>query len=96
MYNVNIKFTKHRESGICTINELYKIIKHFESEIIFEEISPLRHNAYYSDNRVSSLETKAIKMYKKEHLIKNIPIDKHYENYGLLNFKCQSYLGDHS
>jgi hypothetical protein len=79
MKNITILFTKHRESGKCNSVELVKIFDKIQPDIIFEEISPDRYDAYYKDNEVSSLETNAVKEYISKNNIKHIPVDKNYD-----------------
>jgi hypothetical protein len=95
MYNITLICTKHGELGKCNSDELYKIFKKIRAEVIFEEISPSRYDAYYKENSVSTLETNAIKKYKQEHSIKNIPVDKNYDmNEIKKHFDNFSYLDD--
>ena len=79
MCNITLIFTKHKEHGICNSNELYNIFVQIRPEVIFEEIPPSRHDAYYKEHGVSILETNAVKKYKQEYNIKNIPVDKNYD-----------------
>jgi hypothetical protein len=77
MSNITLICTVHKEHGNCNSNELYKIIEAINPEIIFEEIHPNRFDAYYKTQSVSTLETKAIIQYLKNHQIEHIPVDNY-------------------
>jgi len=77
MSSITLLCTYHSESGICTSNELFKILKGIEPEIIFEEIPPSFFDDYYIHRSRSNLETDAISMYLKDRPIKHIPVDIH-------------------
>ena len=55
--------------------ELYKILEKINPEIIFEEISNDRYDAYYNDKSFYTLETDAINMYLQDYKIEHIPVD---------------------
>jgi len=67
--------TKHKEKGLCSPNELYKIIERIAPEIIFEEVPPSKFAAVYKGSRKDSLETGTIKRYLQQHPIDHIPVD---------------------
>jgi hypothetical protein len=101
MPNINIIFTIHREHGKCNSNELYSIFEHIRPEVIFEEVPPLRADAYYKEESIYSLETDTIKKYKQRYTIKDFPVDKNYDMKEVIEqFKRYSYLNnvffDHS
>jgi len=96
MHNIYLTFTKHRESGLCTSNELIKIIENIKPDVIFEEVAPSRFAAYYKEQSVSTLETNSIKKYLETHKIKNIPVDKDVDMPEIIdNYKKYSYLNDY-
>lgn len=75
MYNLNIIFTRHKGSGNCNSEELYKIIDRVDPEIIFEELSVANFYRSYKDNKLVTLETTAIKLYLLENDVKQLPVD---------------------
>jgi pheromone shutdown protein TraB len=95
MYNITLICTLHREHGKCNSEELYKIIEKINPEIIFEEISNFRLDAYYTDKTYKSLETNTIMKYLEKHQIEHIPVDNHgmtesqvislYKNFDYMN-----------
>jgi len=66
------------ESGKCNSDELLKIVKSIEPEVIFEEEPNDDHyQSYYNnENSFNSLEVKTIKRYKANHDIIHLPVDK--------------------
>ena len=75
MYNITMISTKHDEFGLCTINELYKIIEAINPEVIFEEIPPSFFDEYYVTKTRRNLETDTINKYLENHSIRHIPVD---------------------
>jgi hypothetical protein len=75
MYNITLVFTAHLEMGKCNSMELYNILIKISPEIIFEEISNDRYDAYYNEKSFYTLETDAINMYLQNHKIEHIPVD---------------------
>jgi len=95
MHNIYLILTKHRESGLCNSDELLKIFEKIKPDVIFEEISPSRFNAYYKDHSVSTLETNSIKKYLEIQKIKNIPVDKDIDMSEVIKeYKYFRYLND--
>jgi pheromone shutdown protein TraB len=79
MSTVTLIATKHKERGICTSNELYKIIDRISPEIIFEEIAPSKFESIYEGASWYSLETDAIKAYLKTYPITHLPVDLNFD-----------------
>lgn len=76
MHNITLISTNHTESGKCNSEELYKIIKFINPEVIFEELSSKRFDEYYNGTLTSeSLEVKCIKKYLQNHRVKHLPVD---------------------
>lgn len=76
MYNITVISTSHSESGRCNSDELYKIIKSINPEVIFEELPSKSFNDYYNGNLpYATLEVKCIKNYLKSHTTKHYPVD---------------------
>ena len=75
MYNITLISTRHDEYGLCTHDELYKIIAAINPEVIFEEIPPSYFNAYYVAKTRRNLESDAINKYLENHNIPHIPVD---------------------
>jgi hypothetical protein len=48
MYNITVISTDHTESGKCNSDELYKIIKSINPEVIFEEMPNSLFKAMWS------------------------------------------------
>ncbi len=90
MYNITLIGTVHSENGLCSSDELYKIIDDIKPEVIFDELPSHSYDMYYSDSfdmyyancillnkrpPIIPLEVKSIKKYKQNYDIKIIPID---------------------
>jgi hypothetical protein len=75
MYKIIIFLTAHTNIGKCNSEELYKIIKIIEPEIIFEEIPYDRFDTYYIEKTAYTLESYAINMYLQNCKIEHIPVD---------------------
>jgi hypothetical protein len=75
MFNVTLFCTRHGETENCNSFGLYNIILQLKPEIIFEEIPPCFFDDYYKNMSMDNLESKAIKMYLSDHVIKHIPVD---------------------
>lgn len=78
MYKVTLISTEHIEAGNCNSDELLKIVKYIEPEVIFEEEpNDERYQSYYKNkNSFNSLEIKTIKKYKAIYDVFHIPVDK--------------------
>jgi hypothetical protein len=85
VHNITLICSIHREHGNCNSNELFKIIKKINPDIIFEEIHPDKFNSYYIEKTAISLETNAIMKYLHCHQIDHLPVDN-YEASGILQF----------
>ena len=90
MYNITLVGSIHSENGQCTPDELHKILRDINPEIIFDEWPSQVCDMYYSDSfdmycanyillkrhpLVVPLEVKCIKKYKQNYNIKIIPVD---------------------
>lgn len=100
MFNITLVSTRHDALGMCNNDELYKIIKLINPDVIFEEIPPTHFDDFYVDNKRSSLETDTICKYIKTHPIEHVPVDSEdvppdefFEDYEYLTQKIES-LGD--
>ena len=87
MYNITIISTRHEESGLCTSNELYKIIESISPEIVFEEVPPSYFDKYYVIKTHSNLETDTVNKYIEKYSIQQIPVDSE-------NIPPQSFFND--
>lgn len=94
MYKVTLISTEHRESGKCNSDELYKIIKSINPEVIFEEeTNDEKYHSYYNEeDSFKSLEIQTIIKYKQNHTVENIPVDGEPDQY--LSFKEWEYMDD--
>ncbi len=72
--------TGHYEKGICTSDELGKIIEQISPDVIFEEVPPNIFQDLHKGLLCDSLETKAIKMYLQIHPIDHFPVDLNRES----------------
>lgn len=75
MQNIVLIATAHLEKGLCNSDELFKIIKLINPDVIFDEIPSSDFNAYYETKTLRSLESDAINQYLKSHDVKIIPVD---------------------
>ncbi len=75
MHNIIFIGTVHIEKGKCNSDELYKIIKSINPDVIFDEIPSSFFNAFYLTKTQSTVESKAINRYLKKHDVEIIPID---------------------
>lgn len=80
MCNITIISTNHTERGKCNSDELYKIIKSINPEVIFEELPISLFNIVYNGNLPTlpfdaPLELKCVKKYLQDHYTKHFPVD---------------------
>ena len=75
MHNIILIGTVHEECGLCNLDELYKIIKSVNPEVIFEEITLSDFNDHYENKSNYKLETNTIIKYSETFPIKHIPVD---------------------
>jgi pheromone shutdown protein TraB len=88
MYKITLIGSAHKESGECTVSSLYNIIEDINPDIIFEEINSQSYVAEYIYNGDSELlEQNAIKKYKENYVVKNIPIDTYLEPENFVKIK---------
>jgi len=94
MYNITLISTEHRESGKFNSDELYQIIESINPEVIFEEETDddKYHSYYNEEDSFKSLEIQTIIKYKRDHDVRNIPVDGDQEQY--LSFKEWEYMDD--
>jgi len=80
MSNITLISTFHSELGKCNANELYKILKTINPDVIFEELPQKLFKTLY-DNPFTELpvdvplELKCVKNYLKNHTVKHFPVD---------------------
>lgn len=67
--------TAHSEGGVCTSEELNKIIQEINPEVVFCEASPEKLPLYLKRTDVITPEMEVIKKLIKENSIKIVPID---------------------
>ncbi len=80
MCNITVISTYHTERGKCNSDELYKIIKSINPEVIFEELPISLFNIIYNGNLPTlpsdaPLELKCVKKYLQDHYTKHFPVD---------------------
>ena len=75
MYDVNVIYTGHNDSGNCDIDGLYKIIEGIRPDLIFEELGGSQFNEAYKEQKLYSVETRTITKYLQNYVIVHIPVD---------------------
>lgn len=72
MHRITLIYSSHRESGLCTVGELLRILQELEPDTIFEEVRPsdcTSHNKFI-------LEGRAVTAYRKFKSFRRVPIDQ--------------------
>lgn len=77
MPKITLVFSAHRENGLCNFEELLKILRAIEPEIIFEEIRPSDFDSYCKHGTKSTLETQAIARYLDFKSVRRVPVDRY-------------------
>lgn len=67
--------TGHYEKGLCTSNELLKIIEQISPDVIFEEMSPSIFKLLYENKLEDALESTAVKWYLQKNEVDHYPVD---------------------
>ncbi|KEZ94466.1 hypothetical protein [Nonlabens ulvanivorans] len=67
--------TAHSEVGVCTSEELYKIIEKINPQVVFCEISPEKLSRFVKRTDIVTPEMEVIKRLIKEKPIEIVPID---------------------
>ncbi len=75
MHNIILIGTAHIEKGECNSDELYKIIKSINPDVIFDEIPSSHFNAFYVNKTQRTLESDAINQYLISYDVKIFPVD---------------------
>ena len=75
MHNIILIATAHLEKGLSNSDELCKIIKSMNPDVIFDEIPSSHFNAFYVNKTQRTLESDAINQYVKSHDVEIIPVD---------------------
>lgn len=75
MHTITLVCTTHESCGNCNSFELFKIIESINPEVIFEELSQANSDRSYIDDKLFTLETSAIKMYRQFYTVKQVPVD---------------------
>ncbi len=72
---LTIVFTIHNDSGKCDEDELLKIIRALDPDIIFEELSESSYDLCYHNMSMHTLEVRALRRYLREKAVPHIPVD---------------------
>lgn len=76
MHKITLVCSGHRKNGLCNADELLKILRAIEPEVIFVEVRPEDMDSY-SKTRWS-LEAQAIEKYREFKSFRSVPVD-HYD-----------------
>lgn len=81
--NVTLIFTRHKEEGNCSSQNLLRIIEHVQPDVIFEELSAQLYQMAHELKTLATLEALAIEQYIAKHPCPIIPVDtfERPENY---------------
>ena len=71
--------TGHYETGLCSSQELLKLIESINPDVIFEEVPQNKFDLIYNGLLSDSLETLAVKAYLKNSQIPHFPVDLELE-----------------
>jgi len=74
MHKITLVCSVHRENGLCNADDLLKILRAIEPEVVFEEMRPSEFDLYYEHG---SVEAHAINKYRKFKLFQPVPVDKY-------------------
>ncbi len=72
MHKITLIGTAHNESRLCNAEELLKILRVFDPEVVFEEFRPGRFNSLYERG---NLEAHAIKKFREFKSFQEVPVD---------------------
>lgn len=75
MYNVAVLFTQHEANGMCNTDELFKILRSVQPDVIFEEIGYEVYDQIYFQKIRTTLESNAIKFFLLTNDVEHIPVD---------------------
>jgi hypothetical protein len=76
MHNITIISTFHKNIGNCNPDELYKIIKELQPEVIFEELDIDTFSLVYAESYIpNTVEATTVKNYLKQYSIIHYPVD---------------------
>jgi hypothetical protein len=73
MRKITIVCSAHRESGVCNSEELLRILRAIEPEIVFEEVRPADYDFY----NTRTLEGRAITRYRDFKAFQRVPVDRY-------------------
>lgn len=75
MGRITLVCTVHNERGLCSENELVRILETIGPDVIFEEIRPSDFDSFYASKH--TLETRAVARYLKARTARQVPVDEY-------------------
>ena len=75
MGRITVVCTRHEELGKCNSSELLRIIESIKPDVFFEELSVSNFDRAYNQNSLVTLESSAIKLYRKDNNVIQVPVD---------------------
>lgn len=72
---VHLICTRHEELGECNVERLVEMFSRIQPDVIFEELDADLFDQYYLDEKHHSLESDAVKRYRSDHQITQVPVD---------------------
>jgi predicted nuclease of restriction endonuclease-like RecB superfamily len=75
MRKITLVCSAHRANGLCNAEELLKILRAIEPEVVFEEIRPSDLDSYYKTKW--SLEAQSVTKYREFRSPKQVPVDRY-------------------
>src|SRR5687767_6119231 len=89
MHKITLVCSVHREIGNCTAQELLKILRAIEPEVLFEEIRPSDFDAYCKHGSKTLLEPQAVAQYLDIKTLRRVPVDRYHLPDKLFAFRQQ-------
>jgi hypothetical protein len=74
MPKITLVCSVHAGNGLCNAEELLKILRAIEPEVVFEEVRSSDFDSYYKTKR--SLEAQAITKYREHKFLRQVPVDQ--------------------
>lgn len=74
MHKITLVCSTHQERGLCNIEELQKILRIIEPEVIFVEWRPSEEDLYY---KLGNVDAHAMAKYREHKLFQSVPVDRY-------------------
>jgi len=78
MNRVLLVCSVHREMGVATAGELRWLLGRLQPDVLFLEETPTDFSAFLDGSR-STLESVAVRWYRREHTVELVPVDLHLQ-----------------